>query len=209
VGPDGIPEVRDLQAHLGEPGSGHDAALKLILSGVLDLVSREARGAYLGAAAEKTVIFSGGEGRAHRLADSPASFPRGRLLLYLPHQPAPEAAGGNPVTLVEVRDSTGGEWRALAATDWTLEGRLLRRADGSEWPPFQGSVRVIYRAGYDAVSPMPGAVALGVLDGAAAEWRQRVRANPGLEILEPGSSPSMPKTFWKAVDAVRPPPEGF
>jgi len=207
VAANGIPTVGELEAHIGEPGGGHAAALGPILAGVLDMISQRARGAYIGPARSTVAILSGGRGRAPRLPDSPGSYPRGRLSLYLPHPPAPDEDGA-AVTLVEVRDTPNGDWRALDATDWELEGRLLRRR-GVEWPPFASSVRVTYLAGYDAASPMPAAVRLGALDGAAAEWRQRVRANPGLEVLEPGSAPRMPKTFWLAVDAVTPPPEAF
>lgn len=206
---DGIPTLADLQAHLGATGGGDTGQLGAILAGVLDLVSQQARGVYLGPAKSQTAILDGGSGRAHRLAEGPASYPRGKLALYLPHPPAPVTVGGNPVTLVEIRQAPGGTWSALTAADWLLEGRLLRRVGGVEWPPFAAAIRVTYRAGYDEVSPMPASVKLGVLDAAAAEWRQRTKAQPGLEILEPGSTPSLPKTFWKAVDAVRPPPESF
>lgn len=206
---DGIPTVADLQAHLG-PTGGEPGQLGPILAGVLDMLSQQARGVWLGAAKSVTVILAGGSGQPPRRDLSPPSYPRGRLVLYLPHPPAPATEGANPVTLVEVRGSIGGDWTALTSEDWLLEGRLLRRAGGAAWPPFPVAVRVTYRAGYDVVSPMPAGVRLGVLDAAAGEWRQRTRAQPGaVELLEPGSTPSLPKTFWKAVDAVRPPVEAF
>lgn len=206
----GIPTAADLEAHLGEPGGNHRPALTAILEGILDMISGRAREVWIGPAKGITVILSGGEGREPRRVDSPPNLAAGKRAIYLPSSPAPVDGVGDAVTAVAVRDVPGGDWRTLDASEWLQEGRHVRRTGGIEWPGFSASVRVTYRAGYDEDSPMPARVRLGALDGAAAEWKQRTRAQPGIEgIPELGSTPRMPKTFWMAVDAVMPPPGGF
>lgn len=196
------PDIHDFDKYVNADDGAGRAAREEILRGAISAVSSGASGVHIGPPETVVRVLDGGAGG------------HGRRVLYLPDPPAPATPGGSPITSVEELNAEGGDdWVALVPADYRLEGgRALWRARLDRWPGWAGSVRVSYRAGYEAANPMPGVVRMGILDVAASQWRNRVTAQPGnLDNFEQqGTGGSrLPKTYWAAVDHLRPPPGGF
>jgi hypothetical protein len=72
----------------------------------------------------------------------------------------------------------GGEWVAMASTEWEQLGRRVRRANGYAFPAGEDNVRITWTGGYDAEHPMPDDLRQAILDLAATWMRNRKTMTP-------------------------------